>query len=338
MPIRRKRQSREQRRYTRSSTKTGIILRRPAHLGAILATVAAAVAVICLALVWGTYLKAKSDAYRESVENGQWTLNEEMAPHHPVSVPDIRAVSMAREGIGLFVDDKYGGVLLRLQEGDALIYPSAVAETAGLTVLDPDASLKQEIARLDAQSLNVTCTFRVTCFDAADTPTRTYVRGLELGILRELAEAGMDDILLLGLPAGTDAQDARASDFLQELKALLSELPNPPAVGVALPPSAFATDDTYEAENRREDEALGIPAGTSPLYAGNVTPARLLRACDYLAMDLRGMSAEEVNTILPHIRYAYVRHALRLLMDQDRQDAVNAALDHGFDRLFEMDS
>ena len=337
MPIRRKRQSREQRRFTRNSTKAGIVLRRPAHLGVILAIAVAVVAVVALALVWGTYLKAKSDAYREAVENGEWTLDEEIALPHPVTVPDIRAVSIAREGIGLFVDDIYGGVIVSLREEDALAYPSSVAEAAGLSVLAPDASLSQEIERLNAQSLNVTCTFSLTCFNAEDTPTRTYLRGLELGILRELAEAGMDDILLFGLPAGDDAADALAINFLKELRSLLSDLPSPPAVGVALPPAAFATDDTYESANIKEDEALGIPAGTAPLYAGNVTPARLLFACDYLVMDLRGMNAEAVHTVLPHIRYAYVRYSLRLLLDHSEHDAVDAALEHGFTRIFEIE-
>ena len=68
-----------------------------------------------------------------------------------------------------------------------------------------------------------------------------------------------------------------------------------------------------------------------------MTPAYILNACDYLAMDLRVLSADEVATILPHIRYAYVRYALRLLTDQNIPAVTEEALSHGFERIFEME-
>jgi hypothetical protein len=54
-------------------------------------------------------------------------------------------------------------------------------------------------------------------------------------------------------------------------------------------------------------------------------------------MDLRNKTSEEVAAILPHIRYAYARHSLRLLMDKTDTEAVADALSHGFARIFEME-
>ena len=98
MQFKKKHESRDQRRYTRNSTNKGLILRRPAHLGRILVILLASVAIVVVALIWGSYLKAESDAYRASLENGEWTLNQEIAIPHPVTVPDMRAISIKPEG------------------------------------------------------------------------------------------------------------------------------------------------------------------------------------------------------------------------------------------------
>ena len=96
---------------------------------------------------------------------------------------------------------------------------------------------------------------------------------------------------------------------------------------MALPPSAFAA---------RSDSGDETDTDT-PLYAGTLSPARLLTFCDYLAMDLRAMSAVGVTTLLPDIRYAYTRYSLRLLVNVTDREAVDTALDAGYGRVFEMD-
>lgn len=340
MAIRKKRESREQRRITRSSTKKGFVLRRPAHIGRIVAVALAVVAVIALALVWGAHLKKESDAYREALEMGAWTIDPEMTVPHPVPVPDIRAVSIQPEGnVGdILIAGDHGGIILNLTAADGTLpYASSVAVTAGLPVAAEAVSLADDVARVQKRGLNVTCTFTITCYEAEDTATCTYLRGLELALLREYAEAGMNDLLLFGLPAGNEISDACTVDFLTELRRLLADLPNPPAIGVALLPEHYSTDSSYIPTNPAADALAGIPEGTTPLYAGNITPAHILNACDYLAMDLRTLTTDEVAAILPHIRYAYVRYALRLLTNQHIPTATDEALSHGFERIFEME-
>ncbi|MBE6652756.1 MAG: hypothetical protein E7610_05000 [Ruminococcaceae bacterium] len=323
MPIRRKRESRVQRRYARGSTKKGFILRRPAHLGKILGGIGAAAAVILLALVWGSYLKVKSDAYREAQERGEWTLEEEEIPAYPVPVPAVRSVSIKPEGnVGdILIAGSHGGVMMNLTPGDApLPYTSAVAQRAGLAVAADAVSLTKDVARVQKRGLYVTCVFTVTCFSEENIPLRNYVRGLELALLREYAEAGMNDLLLMGLPNGTEAADQLTRDFLRDLKILLGDLPVPPAVGVMLPPGAFASVSGEEFE---------------PPYVGNMTPARILGACDYLVADLRGIPVESLSDTLSDIRYVYVRYSLRLMVDKNTPAAAKEAISHGFGRVFE---
>lgn len=341
MPIRKKKEAREQRRISRRSMKQGAVLRRPAHVGRILAILLAVLAVIAAALVTGTYLAAKSEAYRQDLANGNWTLEEETNPGHPASVPSIRAVAIRPEGnVGdILIAGKHGGIILPLQDSEGtLLYTSSVAAAAGLALGADPVDLAADVARVQKRGLNVTCTMTVTCLSEPDPALRVYRRGLELALLREYAAAGMDDLLLFGLPAGTEADDRASVAFLHELGGLLKELEEPPAVGVALPPEAYATDRTYTPPiDPSADAAAGIPQGTAPLYAGNLTPARLGTACAYLAMDLRAKTPAEVAAILPHIRYAYTRHALRLLVDKTDTETLEDALSHGFTRIFEME-
>lgn len=331
MPIRRKRETSEQRRYTRGSMKKRIVLRRPAHLGLLLAILIGALAVIAAALLWGSYLKEKSDAYRDSLQNGEWTVDEETATPYPVDVPSLRARGMwPLDSIGsTLVDSQYGGVILPLnQPSGEVYYSTAVDEAAGKEPLLIGADLASDVAKLKNRGFYVICTYTVTCFEATDVSMRAYLRGLDLARLSAYARAGADDLLLMGLPSGDSAKDAEAVDFLRELNRLLTDTGTRPAIGVALPLSAFSSDETSAADEAEE--------GTTPLYAGNLTPGRMLTACDYLAMDLTAESVQTLETILPRIQYAYVRYSLRLMLDREDEEVTEEALAHGFDRLLEV--
>ncbi len=327
MAIRKRQESREQKRYTRRATKkraSGSSVRPWQILTVILCGAAG----IVLALVLGNFLQARSDALREEDSRNDWTADTSIPALAPVEVPDIRAVAIQPEGnVGdILIAGKHGGVILPLCiETGIPRYASAVGEAAGLSS-DPNApSLADDIARVSRRGLNVTVVYALTCFTAPDTATAAYRRGLDLALLRECAEARPDDILLLGLPCGSDDADRQALAFLGELNALLADLPARPAIGAALPPSAFAENSTASEEE------------TQPLYAGNLSPARLRMSCDYIAMDLRSMSAVGIGTLLPHIQFAYARYSLRLLVNIHDREAVEAPLSHGFERVFEME-
>ena len=341
MAIRRKQETREQKRFTRSSTNRGFVLKRPAHLGALIAITLTVLAVVALALLCGSYLKEKSDAYREAVSNRDWNVGEPAEPLKPTTVPDIRAISIRPGGnVGdILIAGKHDGIILPLGSiRSTLCYPSEVGARAQIPVETESPELSDDVKRIQNRDLNVTCTMTLTCFSEQDASMAAYVRGLELAILHEYARAGMNDLLLFGLPCGTKEADTDAVAFLQELRALLLDLPDPPAIGVALPLAAFQTDETYTPSNDPAmDEMAGIPEDAPPQYAGNMTPGRILWGCDYLALDLGSMESEGIDAVLPHIRYAYVRYSLRILVPMRASAAISSALERGFERIFETD-
>ena len=314
-------------RYRRHSTKRRSVLRPPAHPERLIAIILAVVAVMTLALVWGNVLKRQSDAYRAAEEAGEWTLPPDEDEMQSTTLPAVRAREISPQGnVGdIVISGAYGGVMLPLRDADGgLHYRSETATAAGISLSNGAPSLSEDVARIARRELRVTGIFHVTCFDADGTSMQTYLRGLELALLCEYASSGIDDLLLVGLPCGNDGDDALAVAFLQDLKALLSTVDNPPEVGVALPLQAI------EGESNESG---------SPLYAGDMSPARIARVCDYLALDLRDKTskeASEVEALLPDLAYAYSRHDLRMMVSRSDPAVAESLLRHGFTRIFEM--
>ena len=329
MPLRKRREPRDSQHYARGSTKQRTRSKSSVRPWQILVPVLCGLTGVILALVLGNYLQKRSDAFRDEQAQSDWLVVETLPESIPVTVPDIRAVRILPEGnVGdILIAGKHGGVILPLCDGKGTpLYASKVAAAAGMAVDSSAPILTDDVARVSKRGLNVTVVYTVTCFSTPDPAVAAYRRGLDLALLRECAEARPGDILLLGLPYGNDANDRRAVEFLTELETLLSDLPAAPAVGVALPPSAF----TAQGGSAETEEG-------TPLYAGTYSPARMLAFCDYVAMDLRAMSSVGVTTILPEIRYAYARYSLRLLVNVTDREAVDTALNAGYGRVFEMD-
>lgn len=333
MPLRKPKENRPHGRFIRrAGHKPRLKLRPPAHPRRLVALLVCCIAGVVLALAVGTGLKARSEALREQLEKDEWTLDMSMTVPEPITVPDIRAITLETgASVGdILIAGKHDGVLLELRDEEGIpLYASAVGMAAKLPIAKDALSLSAEIARVSGRDLYTVCTFTVTCFDESDPALSAYTRGLELSLLREFAEAGMDELLLFGLPAGSDHEDALSMAFLADLRGLLSQLAEPPALGVALLPSDFAGihHTTPNAEDGTE----------TPIYGGNVSPARLRTVCDYLVMDLRAMSPEQVAALLPDIGYVYLRHSLRLAVDLWDSDTVTHVLKHGFTRILEME-
>lgn len=311
-------------RYRRHSTKRRPVFRPPAHPGRLIAIILATIAVITLALVWGNALKRQSDAHRAAEESDQWTLPPDEAEDKNTSVPAILAYEIKPEGnVGdIVISRSHDGVILPLRDADGgLNYRSETATTAGISLPSGAPSLSEDVARVSRRDLRVGGVFHVTCFDAKNLSVQTYLRGLELALLCEYASSGIDDILLVNLPCGDDERDALTVAFLEDLRALLNTLQNPPAIGVAVSLSAI------EGETDENGD---------PLYAGDISPSRIARVSDYLALDLRDQSTEEIGRILPRLSYAYQRHSLRMMVDKNHPSAAEKLTQHGFTRVFEM--
>lgn len=281
------------------------------------------VAVVVLALIWGNHLKKESDARRAAEEADQWLLEEATAVPIPVAVPSVNAGWAApSQKMQTSRDLTYSAVTFSL--GSCLTpqpYRVALPEASGLSVTEGAPDLESEVRRFKNAGLYVIGVFTVTSFDTNDMTERTLRRGQEMALLSLYAKAGIDDLLLLGLPTGNDTADASAVSYLREVEALLASIPvSVPAVGVALYPTAFV------GETPAEDGSL--------VYAGSLTPGRMLAVCDYLALDLRETGGGTA-ALLKEMQYAYVRYDLRLLTPLSQPEIAEAAATHGFSRIWE---
>ena len=266
-------------------------------------TVAVCLAVVAVALIWGSALKRRSDAYRAGLEADAWTASTQAALRQ-ITVPDFRGGAIPPDGElpGLPADASGAVVTLSENPDGQLGYAFPTAATAGLTVAEGAPTPEAEVGRLHRAGLRVLGIFRVQCLDdvyRADPAAAVLRRGVELSLLTSAARAGVDELLLLGIPCGNDDADARALDFLRELKQLLAD--SGTALGVALPADAFV----------RAEDSTG--AGIVQ-YTGWRTPGRMLSVCDYLALDLRTADSDSAGELLRGFRFTYARYALRLLV------------------------
>ena len=283
----------------------------------------AALLVIVLALVWGNYLKAESDARRAAAEKDEWLLEADTAIPIPVAVPSVNAGYAApSQKMQTSQDMSYDAVIFDLGSCLApLPYSVELPSMSGLTVNSGAPTLVSDVTRFQNAGFYVVGVFTVTSFDTDDVSQQALRRGLEMTLLSLYAKAGVDDILLMGLPVGSDTTDQAVTDYLLEVESLWASIPvSTPALGVVLPPAAFVGDTLAE--------------DGSFIYAGNLTPGRMLAACDYIVLDLRQAGAQ-VGDILQGMQYAYVRYNLRLLTSLTQPDTAKYALSHGFSRIFE---
>lgn len=309
-------------RYAKRSTRR-VFSRDPKKRNRIILVTACALAVVILALVWGNVLKAQSDALRAAEEAGEWLLNEETAIPIPVPVPAVSAGYAAPSGKMANVE----GLSLQAVTLDlgtcsaALPYGVDLPAGSGMAVSDGAPDLSSEVRRFKGAGLRVIGVFTVTSLSATDVTERTLRQGQEMTLLSLFCKAGVDEILLLGLPVGNDTLDAAATEYLLKVEALFASIPaTVPALGAALYPAAFAGEVS-------EDGTI--------LYAGSLTPGRMLSACDYLVLDLRGLGTQ-VSDVLQGMQYAYVRYSLRLLTAQTQPELTDAAVNHGFLRVLEF--
>ncbi|MBQ9779769.1 MAG: hypothetical protein IJW00_02375 [Clostridia bacterium] len=309
-------------RYARRALRRGA-LKDPRKTRQTVLIISGALVVVILALIWGNHLKAESDARRAAEEAGEWLLDENAATPIPVAVPAINAGYAPPSG-KMANSDKLKLQAVTFDLGSctsALPYSVSLPEGSGMSIADGAPELASEVRRFKNAGLRVICVFTVTSLSATDMTERTLRQGQEMTLFSLFAKAGVDEILLLGLPVGNDSLDTAATKYLMEIETLLASVPTTvPAVGVALYPAAFAGEVS-------EDGTI--------LYAGSLTPGRMLAVCDYVTLDLRGLGTQ-VDTVLQGMQYAYVRYNLRLLTAQTQPELTDAAVSHGFSRILEF--
>lgn len=308
--------TRVSRRYSAGATRRRRYTPTPGFWRRVFLVGGIGIVTIAIALLWGSALKRRSDEHRASQIAGEWTA-ETVEPLPQISVPDVRGQRVEPGGTtgSTLADTDSALVWLSQDENGRLWYRTNTAETAGQTIAEDAPGLASEISRLHGAGLRVIGLFEVKCLNQTENTSGSALRrGLELSLLTAAAEAGADELLLIGCPWGTDDNDTRSLAFLHDLKELLAEAAPTAAVGVALPPDAF---------QRTEDETLpaALTDGTDetdddplPAYNGWQTPGRFLSVCDYLALDIRTVAVNEADDLLRGFRFSYNRYGLRLLI------------------------
>lgn len=300
------------RSYARHSTRRGSTPHDPRRVGRAVAVIAGVAVVLGGALLWGSMLKAKSDAYRASQEAGGWTVEAETVEPVKTEGPKGNAISTK---IDEWVDHDYDGAILYLGSGgeEQVPFASDTLDVAGIA--HGTSSLSTEVDRLHDNGFTVTGVFRVTSLTEEDAAVAAYRKGLELALVTEFARAGLDDLLLLGVPGGNEATDAAVVAYLRDVKAAVNDVTHKMAVGVCLTPADF-----YHVEQDQN------------VYSDHLTPGRMLTACDYLAVDLTE-SDGELEAMLKDLQYPYARYGLRLLLNGEDEAAEDVATTHGFERF-----
>lgn len=246
----------------------------------ILIIVISAVVIFGLSLLLGYYLRTQVDTMPKRGDlpaemlSGQLPADTSdaskisiMAPDLPLDgIPDAAAVAAAveelvlgsREAVSLCLRDDAGEVY----------YRSAVAQN--LTGQQPDGvDLSLLLPALRDADIYTSAMFGVTAFTAPGTGEGDLLYAYESSLIAEIGSAGIDEILLTGLPVTVDTLDA-VSDFLGEVR---RQLPDSVQLAVA------------------------IPAALTREAAGTVLIKQLSLYADTIALDLRDLSLSEEETL-----------------------------------------
>lgn len=204
---------------------------------------------------------------------------------------------------------------LRHEDG-ALDHSSVIAQTLGFDASDEQYSVPRTVGRIHTEGGRACGYFYVGAFDEQNGALRDVYVAYELALIEEMAQSGIDEILLLGIEVTDENIDA-VEQFLA--KAAISA-PNT-AIGAAI---------SLETLRATDNEVY---------YA-----ARMKNACDFLALDLCHLTLEDTRDtvdkggdVVPSTleytisqnEYYIKTYKLRLLFDKEHSSIYRSAVAFG---------
>ncbi|MBE6584751.1 MAG: hypothetical protein E7649_07260 [Ruminococcaceae bacterium] len=155
---------------------------------------------------------------------------------------------------------------LRHYDG-SLDHYSSVAEVTGFDAMDSSVSLDGVVDDIKDAGGRACGYFYVTSFDEQDDKVREVYKAYELALISEMADSGIDEIILLGINV-TDENIGEVEEFLAKAASDAKNV----AIGAAVSwDTLMLTEkETYHA-------------------------ARIKNSCDFLALDLCHMTVEDTN-------------------------------------------
>ena len=281
----------------------------------ILVITASALIIFALSLVLGHYLRAQVAALPPRGDmpadllSGQLPADTSdasevsiMASHLPLGeLADAASIDAAvealtlgsREAVSLCLRDAAGEVHFR----------STVAQ--GLTGQAPAGlDLAMLVPALREAGIYCSAVFAVTSFAEPDAVSHELQRAYEVSLAAEIGAAGVDELLLTGLPVTVDTLDAVTA----YLDAIAAQLPETVQLAIAVPPE--------------------LVEGAS----GTVLSKQLSQYADTIALDLRGVApaagqslAEATSAILADASLYFSKYNMRVLLPAT-EDAVFSEL------------
>lgn len=252
--------------------------RRTTHR--VLIVVVSAIIIVVLSLLLGSYLKAQVAALPERGDIPEQLLSGQL----PADTSDASEVSIMASVLSLtplsagttieqLVEELTLGsreavsLCLRSDSGE-IFYRSTVAQNlTGQAAAGVD--LAELLPALQKAGIYTSAVFGVNNFSETDTAVGELTRAYEISLCAEIGAAGVEEILLTGLPITVDTLDA-VTAFLDEIHAQLPE-------SVQL--------------------AVAVPVDLTANAAGTVLAKQLSRSVDTLALDLRGLTPAEGETL-----------------------------------------
>lgn len=277
----------------------------------------------------GNWLLQKAEQYPAQDETEEITLPKQDIV--PVRVPSVKAhayVLGARYASYVYSGISHVCAPLRDADG-AMMFDSRVCAQIGWDE-NGSVDLTTNVWELHESGLYLSTYIPITGFEVQDAVLRELTLSYEASLIAEAAENGVDEIFLTGLsPTQTNIEALIA--YLERVKLLCGD---DCAIGVLVSPEVFlaAEYDVYLA-------------------------AQLMKVCDFLVMDLRGLPTEsaqstgesldqpqpETETAVPQqerqITVAYVmesmqydlqRYSPRLALTEQQTDALDYVISRGY--------
>ena len=276
---------------------------------AIFAVIAVVLVCLILSVVIGIALGKKAEQYKsgskyrfdyEPYSSGEKTVKAVDAFYYVLGA-DARGYVRGGEGDLSFC--------LRDAEG-VLSFDSVTAENAGIAQSESGLSLTEEIEYLHKLGGYACAYICSTAFECEDEYLREIYKAYEIALISEAADAGVDDILIVGLEINADN---------------ISEI------------EKYVSDASRAAGNA----PLGVLVSREIISAvddGVYLAGRVRSACDYLALDLRAFEvteeSEEANSstleeLIDSVKYYIEAYGLRMVLSRENSEIRSGLIELG---------
>ena len=305
-------------RYTRRTEGT---IRRSEKLTAAIIIAVVLVLFAIVSVIIGIALGDKADKY--TVESKYYfSFEPYKSGDKTVRAVDAYAYTLGADAKG-YVSRGVSDLSFCIRDAEGkLSYNSAVAASVGIVQEECGYDLFEEMAYVHALGGYACAYVYADSFKCEDEYLREVYKAYEIALIREAAECGVDDVLILGLDV-TTANIAEVEKYVSEAAKAAGKAPLGVAVSREL--LALTGNDVY-------------------------LSSRISAVCDYLALDLRYMSADaskaeentdsddgevlsELDTTLGELEYYIEAYKMRVILSKANASLYDFALDLGVSNI-----